>query len=211
MRSSYGYGKFEVLTIITLALVLFAYLSYSMFGKSDAYKYRTMRESAISFSKSVSLNNSSFHNLENVYLEEAIEEQVLKSIKNPFGSGYCSESESFVHIDNGMPYVTLKCGDVLIDNKNFSGSRGDITYFKVTEWNEEQNNSDDEQRVLYNCTVDGEELFEKYYDELYFVYKVNSKYGTEHFYHDSVTECNVVSKTFFRSKVEVDGKGKAIK
>ena len=54
-------------------------------------------------------------------------------------------------------------------------------------------------------------MFEKYYDELYFVYKVNSKYGTEHFYHDSVTECNVVSKTFFRSKVEVDGKGKAIK
>ena len=211
MKNNKGFGKFEVLTMIVLMLSLVAYLGYTVLNRSDRAKLKTMKDSAISFSRTVSLNLATFHNLDYVYLDEAVEEQLVKRIKSPISSGYCSESQSFVHMENGEPYVTLKCGDYLIDNVNFSGSREDIPYYKVSEWREEKKSDKDEERVLYNCVKNGKEMFDEYYDELYFVYLVNKEFGTEHFFSASITdECKVSSKTFYRTRTALDSNGKAI-
>ena len=90
----------------------------------------------------------------------------------------------------------------MIDKTNLAGiSTKDIDLYKVSEWSEEQQSEDDESIVLYNCEERGKDVFDEYYEELYFIYKVNKKFGADHY---SISEveytCTVVSKTFYRTK-----------
>lgn len=205
MKNSNGFGKFEVLTMIAILLIIFGLLSSIILGGTSSKKLDTMKNSAVSFSKTVSTNINSFHNLENVYLGEAIDEKIIKKIKNPTGSGYCSESESIVQIIEGDPYVTLRCGDYLIEKTNFAGvSINDIDVYKVSKWNTMQSGDDDEERTLYNCKEKGKEIFDEYYEDLYFVYLINKKYNTDYYEARAVHgECEVVSKSFYRTKEKV--------
>lgn len=206
MKNNYGFGKFEVLTVIVVLLGIFAFLAYSLLGGVSSQKLQTMKDNANSFSRTVANNMNSFHNTENVYLGEAVDEQIIKKIKNPVGGGYCSLSESFVHFDAGMPYVTFRCGDYLIENVNFTGSN-DFPIYKVSDWSEKKTNDDDEEIVLYNCTDNGKQVFDEYYQELYFVYLINKKYNTDHFFASTVDSiCKVEKKTFYRTKEEFKAK-----
>jgi len=201
MKNNRGFGRFEVLTIIVLMLGLFAYLGYTILGGTSERKLSTMRDNAISFSKAVTVNISSFHNTENVYLDEVIDEELLKKMKSPVGSGYCSGSESIVELIDGMPYVTLRCNDVLIEKTNFSSDKKSVDFYKVSDWSETKKEDSSEERVLYNCKDNGKELFDEYYEELYFVYKVNKEYDTSYYSADAVkNECEVITKTFYRTK-----------
>ena len=202
MKNNYGFGKFEVLTVIVVLIGIFAFLAYVFLGGVSGQKLQTMKDNANRFSRTIADNMNSFHNTETVYLGEAIDEQILKNIKNPVGKGNCSVSESFVHFTGGMPYVTFKCGDYLIENVNFS-KKSDFPVYKVSEWSEKKTSDNDEKIVLYNCTENGKEVFDEYYEELYFVYLVNKKYGTSHYFASSVnSSCKVESKTFYRTKEE---------
>ena len=45
-----------------------------------------------------------------------------------------------------------------------------------------------------------EELFDEYYEELYFVSRINAKFGTDYYFADTIKdECKVKAKKFYRS------------
>ena len=181
-------------------------MAFSLLGGVSSQKLQTMKDNANSFSRTVANNMNSFHNTENVYLGEAVDEKILKSIKSPVGGGYCSLSESFVHFSDGMPYVTFRCGDYLIENVNFSGNTN-FPVYKVSDWKEKKTNDDDEEKVLYNCKDKGKEIFDEYYEELYFVYLINKKYDTEYYFAVNASAvCQVEKKTFYRTKEVFESK-----
>ena len=201
MINNKGFGKFEVLTVFVLVIAIFAFLMHSVLGGANGQKVSTMKDSAISFSKIVTTNIASFHNTENVYLQEAIDEGLIGEIKSPVGRGNCSSSESIVQLIDGIPYVTLLCNNLLIEKTNFTG-KNDVNVYKVSKWYEEKK-EDSEKKVLFNCEENGKLVFPDYYEELYFIYEINKKYNTDYYYSNGVKECKVVSKTFYRTKKEI--------
>lgn len=198
MKNNYGFGKFETLTIIVLLMALFAFLAYTFLGGTSSHKLEAMKESASSFSKTVTTNISTFHYTNKVYLGEAVDEQLIKNIKSPVSKGYCSVSASYVELIDGYPYTTMQCGNILIEKANFADKN--VPMYQVGDWVDKKENSDDEEMTFYNCTDNGKEVFDEYFEELYFVYQVNKKYGTNYFFASRVTQCEVVEKTMYRTK-----------
>lgn len=200
-----GFGKFEVLTMIVLLMAIVAYILWYFLNGSDSQKFGTMKKNAVNFSTTVSTNTSSFHNTDNVYLGEAINEGLLASIKSPFSANDCSISDSKVELKNDVPYVTLLCDNYLIDSINFSGNYNDVPIYKVSKWQDVRPDGEDvEERVLYNCIDGNQEKYSEYYEELYFVSLVNDDYGRSHYFASTVdNDCKVVTKTFYRTKVKI--------
>lgn len=204
MRNNKGFGRTEVMIILVLALVLFAGGAYMILGGANNQKFTTMKENGWNFSKTVATNISSFHYSQTVYLDEAMDEGLFKKdMKNPFGKGNCDGSESRIDTIDGKPYVTFKCGEYLIDKSTFD-DRTIIPIYKVSDWTEEKPEGDNvEERVLYNCLDGGKELFDKYNEELYMVYLYNKEFGEDAYFSKDMTMCEVVTKTFYRTKEEV--------
>ncbi len=199
-KNNKGFGKFEVLTMIVVLLVVFAYLMYMLLGGADKQKFDTFRDNAVTFSKTAATNFSSFHNFENVYLNEVIEEELMKGIKSPFSGEYCDEMESKVEMIDGYAYVTLKCDNYLID-KARNNSKSDMKIYKVGEWSSKKNSKNDEKKTLYNCSIDGKEIFDDYMEELQMVSRVNRDYQTDFYFSADVKAvCDVVTKDFYRTK-----------
>ena len=198
MKSNKGFGKFEVLTIMVVLLIIFCILSMNLFGGVSKQRIETMKKSATSFTSSVTTNIDTFHNTEKVYLQEVIDEELISPIKSPVGGGKCSGADSYVELIDGMPYVTLNCNNVLIEKENFVNK--DINVYKVSKWMNKKTKDDMEERILYSCKSNGKEIFDRYYEELYFVYEINKKYGTDYYFASDVKDCEVVSKTFYRTK-----------
>lgn len=198
MKSNKGFGKFEVLTIMVVLLIIFCILSMNLFGGVSKQRIETMKKSATSFTSSVTTNIDTFHNTEKVYLQEVIDEELIRPIKSPVGGGKCSGADSYVELIDGMPYVTLNCNNVLIEKENFVNK--DINVYKVSKWMSKKTKDDMEERILYSCKSNGKEIFDRYYEELYFVYEINKKYGTDYYFASDVKDCEVVSKTFYRTK-----------
>ena len=203
MKNNKGFGKFEILSLFVLCLAFFAYLMYMILGKAGTQKFVTMKENAVSLSKVVSTNKNSFHNSETIYLGEVIDEEFSKKVKSPFTSGYCDEAESKVQYIDGNPYVTLRCDEYLID-KSRVNDINDIVIYKVSDWYDKQKNTDGEEaNVLYNCLDEnGKEMFDKYIEEYYLISRVNKEFDTDYYGTDGISECEVVSKTMYRTKTE---------
>lgn len=201
MKNNKGFGRFEILTLVVLGIALGAYLMYLVVGIASNQKFETMKESAVSFSKAVSTNLSSFHNSESVYLGELIDEEVLNKIKSPFSSGDCDITESKVQYIDGLAYVTLKCDKYLIDKSRLNDIEK-IDIYKVGDWYEDKTDDDNEEAtVFYNCLDDsGNEVFDKYYEELYFISKLNKQESSNYYFSADVTSCEVVNKTLYRTK-----------
>ncbi len=199
MRNNKGFGKLEVIILLLLFIIVFAGGAYMILGGANNQKFTTMKENGWSFSKIVATNISSFHYPNVVYLGETYDEGLLHKVKNPFGSGYCDESESRIDTEDGKPYVTFKCGKYLIDHTTYDDAE-DVHFYEVSEWSETKPEGKDvEERTLYNC-ADGDELLsDKYHEELYFVYLYNKEYGTNAFFAADVNQCEVLSKTFYRT------------
>ena len=163
-----------------------------------------MKKSGVAFSNAVSTNIDSFHYTNVVYLKEAIDERVISNIKNPFGGGYCDATQSRVDLEGGNTYTTLKCGEYLIEKSSFNDMKA-VDVYKVSEWSLSKPEGDEiEERELYNCEENGEEVFDQYYDELLFVYEYNKQYGTDVYFAKDIKggSCDVVSKTFYRTHVK---------
>lgn len=201
MRNNYGIGRFEILTVIVVLLGIFVYLGYTFLGGTTSYKLSAMTDSAVNLSKAVTVNISSFHNTENVYLGEAIDEAIIKKIKNPVQKGFCSESESMVRLVDDLPTVTLRCGKYLLEDYSVKSKKAE--FYQVSDWSEKELENDSVEEVtLYNCVKNGKELFNEYYEELYFVYLVNKEFQTDYYFANNVNKdnCEVVSKVFYRTK-----------
>lgn len=201
MINNKGFGKFEVLTVFVLIIIVFVFLMHTILCGASEQKFVTMKDSAISFSKVVTTNIESFHNTNKVYLQEAIDEGLMIKIKSPVGQGNCSTSESSVQVVDGKPYVTLLCNNYLIEKVNFSNDV-DVDIYEVSNW-EEEKKENSEEKILYNCEENGNLVFPEYFEELYFVYEMNKKYGSNYFSANEVNECNVVSKAFYRIKKDI--------
>ena len=206
MRNNKGFIKFEVLTIFVLAIGALAYGLYFILGSTGKQKYDTFKDSAVTFAKVVSTNSNTFHNSEVIYLNEVVDEKLLKSsIKNPFGSGNCDESESKVEYDNGKFYVSLKCGDYYID-KSSTNNKKLMHIYTVGKWNENKISGDDvETKTLYNCVdSNGKEIFDNYVEELYMISKLNKEFESDYYFAPDVTDCTVVTKEMYREKKLLD-------
>ena len=204
MKNNKGMGKFEVLTMIVLIMAIIAYILWYFINGSSGQKFNTMKKNAVNLSKTVSTNINSFHNTENVYLGEAINEGLIPVIKSPFSGKDCSISESKVVMEKDMPKVTLRCDDYLIDSLDVNENYDNITIYKVSDWSLNKSNEDDEEKVLYNCLVNGQEDYKEYYEESYFILLINRDYGKNYYSIDEINNsCRVVSNTFYRTKEEI--------
>ncbi len=205
MINKKGFGKFEVLTMIVILLCIFAYLMYIFLGGANKQKFTTMKENAARIGNIAATNGSSFRNTDIVYLEEIMDEELLKkNIKSPFSSGYCDSSESKVEMIDGKTYVTLKCDQYLID-KSVSTSLDDATIYEVGEWSSTKDSEDDEEKKLYNCVKDGKEMFSDYLEELSMVVKINKEFSTDYYFASEIKDtCEVVEKTFYRKKEAIE-------
>ena len=204
MINNRGFGKFEVITIITLLLCVCAYFMYSILQGSNKEDFNTMKNDAVKFSSAVVVNSETFHNINYVYLGEVVDEKLMEDIKSPVSKATCSNSESFVQIIDRKAYTTLKCGNYLIDNTNVSSSFDDVVIYEVSDWSKDKTNDDDEERTLYNCLEGGVEKYPQYYEENYFIYMINKDYGADYYSANGIHECELVTETFYRTKNPYD-------
>ena len=203
MMNNKGLGRFEVMTIIVLIISIFAFIMYFVLQGANKQRFSTMKENGLSFSKVVTVNIASFHYPDVVYLDEAIDEGLIHSIKNPLGKGECDPTQSKIDIINGQPYTTFLCGHYLIDKSTFIDS-DIVKVYEVSDWSEKKMTGKDVQkRKLYNCMDGDRELFDHYYEELYFVYRYNKEYDANAYFANQATECEVVTKTFYRTRKKV--------
>ena len=206
INNNKGFIKFEVLTIFVLAICALAYGLYFILGSTGKQKYDTFKDSAITFVKTVSTNSNTFHNSETIYLNEVVDEKLLKnSIKNPFGAGYCDETESKVEFIDSKFYVSLKCGKYLIDQAS-TNDKKTMDIYTVSEWSDKKLSGENtESKTLYNCKdANGKELFDNYTDELYMITQINKKYETDYYFSGEVSDCEVVTKEMYREKSLMD-------
>lgn len=203
MRNNRGLGRFETIVIVLVLLVIFAFLFKVILDGASRKDFDTMRSDAASFGKAVTTNADFYHNSGAVSLGEAVGEKTIAKIKNPVGKGYCDESESRVMLNEGKYYITLRCGDYLIEHTDLTAVDKAKVY-EVSAWQEKEMTGADK-TTLYNCENGGKELYPEYYDEQYFVYKINQDNGTNYFAASSVEKtCKVLSKEMYRTKKEVE-------
>lgn len=206
MKNNFGFGKFELLTVLVLLIILIAYLMYSMLGDGNIdKKIEKMRDEAIQFNKAVYTNMDSFHNERVVYLEEVIEQGFFDSIKSPFSSNKCDVSESKVEtVSQNERYVTLKCDDYLIKRQR-SSDLSNVTIYQVGKWSTKKNGEDDEEKILYNCEKDGKEGFDDYYEEGYFLLQLSKEYSNYFYDITDVSDqvCHKIEKKYYRTIKEV--------
>ncbi|MBQ6323956.1 MAG: hypothetical protein IJI22_03890 [Bacilli bacterium] len=200
MNNRFGFAKYEVLTVIVLIMSLSCFLLYGVFKNRDSKKFDTFMNSAIVFCNTVRANEATFHNSGVVYLGEVLDEKLMSEIRSPFSSKYCDNSESKVELINDVPHVTLKCDNYIIEKARFN-DKENAKIYKIGGWSSKKNSSDDEEKTLYNCIIDGKELFDDYYEELYFISRINKKFGTDYYYASNIKdECKVKHKKFYRTK-----------
>ena len=190
-----GFGKFESLTIFVVIIMLLAGGLYLILNMTDKTKYEAMNNNSIAFVKSLSGSDVAFLTYRSYYLQQAVDEGIIKNINSPFSKGNCDNYESRVDLDEDKYYVTLKCGDYLIKNKE--SSMKEFKVYKVGEWSDARTNKDDDTRTIYSCAdcgVDG------YYEEPVFVYLYNKNNNTSYNYLDDVKKkVEVTSKEQFRT------------
>ncbi len=190
-----GFGKFESLTMLVVIIALLAGGLYLILGMSDKTKYETMNKSSLNFVNAVQGSDEAFLTYRSYYLAQAIEEGLIKKISSPFSKEDCDLYESKVDYDSPNYLVTLKCGDYLMKERN-SKDNGYKVY-KVGEWKDTKEGTNDDTRVVYscdNCGVDG------YYEEAVFVYLYNKANSKSLNYLDDVKkEATVTSKEQYRT------------
>lgn len=207
MKNNKGFGRFEVITLIVILLVVFAGGAVMILRGANKQRLQTFKDNAVSFSSIVATNENSFRNLNVVYLDEVINEKYGKKIKNPLGAGYCDPTQSRVNIKDGKAYTTLRCGEYLIDYSTFRAN-DKVPIYKVSDWSEKKPEGENvEEKVLYNCVDNGKEVFDQYYEDFYLVYKVYLQYNEEYRFVNNIKNvCKVVEKTFYRTKEEIEQK-----
>ncbi len=205
MMNKKGFAKHEVLTIIALIIIVIAIVLNYIIQSGNKQKFETMKSSAQSFASVVAGNLDGFDVYFNEhYLGEVVDNGLMKNIKNPFDGGVCDINESKVLVIEGKRFVTLKCGDYLIDNQDDS-SLDSIIIYKVSEWSDTKSEDSNQELEVYNCVVDNKEVFDKYLESTNFLYNVNKKYNQQYNSLESVKgSCEIKSKKIYRNKTVVD-------
>ena len=204
MINNRGLGKFETLTLVVVLMAVGAFLLYNVLGAAGSQDYSKFRTDAVNFNKAVFSNLDTFKNPDFVTLAEVVSHNLVDDFKSPFSKEKCDKAESFVISEGSSRYVTLKCDEYLIDNV-LANDLDKAPVFKVGEWQEEAINEPNVQTAeLYNCDNNGELLLDKYAVGSYLVFKVNSTFGENNYFPEGIKSCNVVKKTFYRTRELVE-------
>lgn len=207
MKNNKGFGTKEIALVIVAGLFIFAGLFMSVMKGASKQKVITYSENALTFQKTAVGNQSSFRNPELIYLQEVIEEQFMKDIKNALGSGNCDREESKVVTRDSRIYTTLKCGKYLIDDSEIKDT-SKVQIYVVSDWSEKKlSGKNVEKKVLYNVEDSGKIVFKKYYEDGYLPYKITKEYGEYVLFFNDIerlTNLKVVKKTFYRTKDKLE-------
>ncbi len=205
-KREFGFSATEFLTVMVVATILLAILLSFALDIAQKEKYRVMQYNATLFGYSA----SSFaleEGAKKVYLQELIDDKMFVSIKNPFsGDKYCDSYQSFIEFEDDKKYVTLRCGDYLIDHQDMLEET--IPIYQVSEWTtkkiKEKKNVIIEEKVLYNYLQKNKEVFPVNYPEDTFLFLFNKAY---HSSYEKVKEIpntyDIVKNTYYRSKTIV--------
>lgn len=198
-------SKFEIPLVITALIVLVAWLLSLILNNASTQKFTAFKYSAVSFNSVIKNNIDYFQNSNVIYLDEAIDAELIDNIKSPFSNNNCDKGESKVEIENGnQEYITLKCDDFLIEHAD-QNTLENIYFYEVGKWNNKKNGSNYEKKVLYNCSKNNKLIFDDYVEKEYFIYKINKKIESDYKTIKEIDNdyCNVMSKTFYRTKKEI--------
>ncbi len=210
MKNNFGFGKFEVLTVIVLLLGIAAFYMYSILGGVNDKKINKMKSQAVSLNKAVYSNLDEYRNSSLVYLEEILDHHIIDNIKSPFSDNSCDLDESKVEtVGTSVRYVTLKCDNYLIMHQKATDFKN-VTVYEVSDWSLTKPEGEEyDEAVLYNCQKeDGSFIFSEYREEGSFLYGYYKKFGRSFFTMQHVPNdvCNVVSNTFYRTRKDVNKK-----
>lgn len=194
----------ELLAIIAFIAVIFAFVAYVSFQNGDKRKYEVFAQNARDFATKVSTYRDEYvRYYEEIYLEDIVSANYIKPFKNPFsGGGNCNLYESkVVTISSSERYVTLRCGNYLIDSQTVSS--GNYKVYKVSDWQEEIGNDlEAETAKLYNYEKNGKLVLEKYVviKEFITLFNDNENKNIKSIEQIDLKNYNVVTKTFYRTK-----------
>lgn len=204
MKDSKGLVLPELLAIIAFVAVVFALIAYVAFKDGNKRKYEVFAQNARDFATKVSNYRDEYIKFYDViYLDDIVSDNYIKPFKNPFsGGGTCNLYESkVVTVSSNERYVTLRCGDYLIDSQAVSS--GNYKVYKVSEWQEKIGASlEAESAKLYNYKKNGKLVLEDYVVEKEFIalYNKNELKNVSSMSDINLKEYNVITKTFYRTK-----------
>lgn len=203
-KNNKGLVLTELLTILAFILLIIAFAGYASFQNGDKRKYEVFAQNARDFgTKATTYKVERVKNYDEVYLIDLIDDNYIKSYKNPFsGGGECDLYESkVVFLSNGEKQVTLRCGDYLVDSQVWSS--GNYKVYKVSNWSEKIGNSLEAESVrLYKYQKNGRDMLNEYVvtKKLVTAYNQNENKSIRNI--DQINEENieVVGKIFYRTK-----------
>lgn len=204
VKNSKGVVLPELLAIIAFIAVIFAFATYVSFKDGDKRKYEVFAQNARDFATKVSTYRDEYVKYyDEIYLQDIVADNYIKPFKNPFsGGGECDLYESkVVIVSNEERYVTLKCGDYLIDSQNVSS--GNYKVYKVSKWQEKIGSSlEAETSKLYNYQKNGKMVLDNYVvaKELVTLYNKNERQNVKSLSDINLEDINIITKTFYRTK-----------
>ncbi len=203
IKNNKGFGSKEILTVSVVCFILAAILLVFAIRSSNGQKYRVMEYNARVFG--ISATTYQMENNNNVvYMAELLENGLFSQVKNPFGNEkYCDAFESKVEYQDEKKYVTLQCGDYLIDHQLVSSEKYSI--YKVSNWVDKKESDTMQTQTFYNYKEDSKDGFDQSYNEEMFLYVFNKKMNTEYTkISDIPIKYQVYSKVLYRTKNLVD-------
>jgi len=203
-KSNKGLVLPELLAVIAFIAIIFAFVAYVSFENGNKRKYEVFARNARDFATKVTTYRDEYIKyVKEIYLSELVEDNYIRGFKNPFsGGGNCDLYESkVVTISSSERYVTLRCGDYLIDSQLVSSNNYRV--YKVSSWQDKIGDSLEAQTAkLYNYQKNGTNILEDYVfaKELVEKYNKNENENARTISDIDTSIVSVVSKTFYRTK-----------
>ena len=201
IKNNEGFGSKEILTVSIVCFILAGILLYISVKSSYQEKFRVLEHNARVFGNSATVYQIENNNDE-ITMSELLDNGLFARVKNPFGNEYCDIYESRVEYENDQKFVTLRCGEYLIDHQSLVDDK--IKIYKVGDWMTEKKSDNLEEKTLYNYKNKGKDGFEEYHSASVFLYLFNKSVNKNYESIDQIpTDYGVYSKTLYRTKVLV--------
>lgn len=193
----------ELLAILAFIIVIFAFAAYVSLQNGNKRQYEVFAQNARDFAAKVSSYRvEKMKYATEIYLSDLVDDHYIKAYKNPFsGGGDCSLYESkVVLVSDSEKYVTLRCGNYLIDSQ--LSSSGNYRVYKVSSWQEKIGDSlEAETAKLYNYQKNNKFVLDDFVTSKKLVEEYNKR---ENKNIKTISEIDssysIHNKTFYRTK-----------
>ncbi len=204
-KNKKGIASTELLLVLAFIIVIVAIVAWLFLSNDhNKRKYEVLAENARDFSVRVSEYRDKYLKYDDViYLADLVNNNYIKAFKNPFGGdATCDIYESKIEIvSNSERYVTLRCGNYLIDRQDTSSNEYKV--YKVSDWKDNISDSELVQSAkLYNYQKDGKNVLSSYVTEKELIDSYNQKESQDI---ETIEEIDlkkfaITTKTFYRTK-----------